>query len=86
MKIPGFPDIPFADRVDIFPSEWVEAGKPLLIADPGKVPELLAHPLDVIALQYHRDPTARLDAVLEWVTARIGKHAEIVNRKIDRML
>ena len=40
------------------------------------------HPLEVIAWKYRKEPHARLDAVLEWITARIDHQVRIATLRL----
>ena len=65
-----FYDIPI--RQDVY----APIGKILYINSAPKV--IIAHPLDVIAMRYPKDPLKRLDAAMEWILNR-------AHRKLDTM-
>ncbi|WP_353809135.1 hypothetical protein [Agromyces sp. SYSU T00194] len=67
-----------AAEIPVHENEWAPIGTPF--ADRGRV---YAHPLDVIAVRFHRDPIGRLDAARDWIVKRAHERLDMVANRLD---
>ena len=54
-------------HIDAHVTESVAPGRMFVVDSPGSREFIAMHPLDLIALQHHRNPAARLDAAMLWI-------------------